>query len=77
MGLAIDKIISNNQMELKDYADGSVLLSNSSDITEVNVTVNPAGVDLYSVTVTATASDETYIYTATYFGSNKTYMRVS
>lgn len=77
MGLAIDKIISNNQLELKDYADGSVILSNSSDTTEVNVTVKPAGIDLYTVTVTAETADETYIYTATYYGSNKSYMRVS
>ena len=77
MGLAIDKIISNNQLELKDYADGSVILSNSSDTTEVNVIVKPAGIDLYTVTVTAETADETYIYTATYYGSNKTYMRVS
>ncbi len=78
MGSAIDGLINQNKLPLDKYADRE-LISDSSNNVDVTVTVKAldTSVNTYTVTVTATTAGESYIYTATYYGANTTYMRVS
>lgn len=78
MGSSFDTIISKGQMDLKAFADGSEVFSDSSQNIDVKVKVKSTGqVDTYTLIVTAETNNEEYVYTATYYGSGKTYMRIS
>lgn len=80
MGSSIDALINTLSLESYDGIDNGVLLIHDDKAgynIDVEARVRRIALDTYLVTVTAKASGETYIYTATYVGSNKNYMRVS
>jgi hypothetical protein len=79
MGSAIDGLVNENKAPLDDYAEIPELINDTSN--NINVTVKVEAVEnatnTYTVIVTATSAGEEYIYTATYFGTGTTYMRIS
>lgn len=79
MGSALDGLINESKLPLEDYTEIPELINDTSN--NINVIVKVDAVDTatntYTVTVTATSAGEEYIYTATYFGSGTTYMRIS
>lgn len=79
MGSSIDDLINENKLNLEDHADGTELISDSSNNIEVTVTVSEVttSANTYTVSITAKAGSEEYVYTATYYGSNNVYMRVN
>lgn len=81
MGEALDDNINSQKFDLSDYADyseheGYIINDSYEDIT-VAVKIERRGMDTYAVIVTAIASGEEYVYTAIYYGTDKTYMRLS
>lgn len=80
MGSSIDSLINTLSLESLDGIDNGVVLIHDDKAgynIDVEAKVRRISLDTFVVTVTAKASGETYIYTATYCGSNKNYMRVS
>jgi len=80
MGSALDKLINDHKLALDSFLDGNkeaTLISDEGSFVTVEAKVKGTLTDTYVITVTATASEEKYIYSATYFGSGTTYMRVS
>ncbi len=79
MGQAVDGLINEGKLPLEEYIAVDELIKDTSN--NVNVVVKVEEVtsssNTYSVVVTANSAGEEYVYTATYFGSGKTYMRVS
>ena len=81
MGEAIDDNINSQNFELSDYADytenNGYIIADTYENISVTVKIERRGLDTYAVIVAAQASCEEYVYTATYYGSAKTYMRLS
>ena len=79
MGSAIDGLINDGKLPLEEYDGIPELINDSSNNIKVVVKVEAVEnvTNTYTVIVTSTVAGEQYIYTATYFGSGKTYMRVS
>ena len=81
LGSAIDTLISNQKLTLADYS-GTVMFSDEFENIHVKARVEDRGSGYYDVIVTAKTPNEEspvaeYAYTATYYGSGKTYTRVN